>query len=142
MKGIRPSETLPKLDTVENPTYFHNGHNLLLAYEVALSDGGGCAVLEFSNVLSFEMSPMNIDGLAQSSVPVEAWGFTEVLDSEKTRKWHYLKLRYWTISFNDCTLLITFVTVRQVHRTFNSHVGIKASEVLADFWATRKKLEV
>jgi hypothetical protein len=140
MQGRRPVESYPSIDTVENPRFLFDGQNLFLAYEVALKEGGGCAILEFSNVLWFEKSPVNIDGLGQLGFPVEAWEFTEVIESAKTKKWAYLNPRFWTASFNDCTILIVFTAVRIVHRTTSTHVGVGLTEILSEFCTSRTRL--
>ncbi len=112
MRGTRPAERFPAIGTVENPAMMFDGRNLLLAYAVAPVDGGGCAVFRFENVVSFEMSPMNIDGLGAATVPVTAWDIMEITGSPLTQKWSALKARHWTLSFNDATVSVVFAIVR------------------------------
>jgi hypothetical protein len=114
MKGTRPAERYPAIGTVENPAMLFDGRNLLLAYAIAPVDGGGCAILQFDDVFSFELSPMNIEGLGAATSPVSAWDITEVTGSALTGKWTPLKARFWTLSFNDSTVFVVFQALRDV----------------------------
>ena len=113
MKQQPPPEALPRIGTVEDPAYLCDGSTLHLAYEIAAADGGGHALLTFTGVVKFVQNPQTVEGTRNThAYPITPWGFTEVIDSEETTVWRSLTLRFWTISFNDQTLAITFKTAR------------------------------
>ena len=130
MTSKPPSETLPRIGTVENPAMFSDGENVLLCYEVAPIDGGGNVILEFEDVFHFEQNPMNVEGLGKSQYPVQAWSFCEVLGSKRTERWKMLGPRFWVISFNDVTVEIVFKAIRIAHRNTSK---TRPSEALKAF---------
>jgi hypothetical protein len=115
MKDRSPPEALPAIGTVENPAFFFDGSDLFLSYQTAPVAGGGVAVLQFSDVICFEMNPANVHGLAAYPYPISPWNFTEVLDSDRTTRWRVLTPRFWTISFNDVAVEVVFSDVEKVY---------------------------
>lgn len=110
-----PGEHLPQIGTVQNPAFFSDGDTAFLAYEIAPIDGGGHAVLQFTDVIKLVQNPQTVEGTRNSQAyPITPWGFTEVFDSEETEPWKSLSPRFWTISFNDLTIAITFRMVALV----------------------------
>ncbi len=118
MEGQIPEERFPQIGTIEDPALFRDCHeNLLVSYEIAPVDGGGNAILAFSDVVYYEQNPNNVpEGLRDSKYPVRHWNFTEILGSDRTDKWssQYSPLRFWTISFNDWMVEIVFSGVKLV----------------------------
>ncbi|KUP94712.1 hypothetical protein [Tritonibacter horizontis] len=115
--GKEPREEFPVIGTEEIPAIFFDGDTLLLCYEVAPIDGGGLAILEFSDVLEFKVDPMNVDELSDAAYPVSAWNVTEICGSEKAARWAAMDARYWSLSFSDLTLTVLFDTVKLAGRT-------------------------
>ncbi len=126
LSGREPRENLPMIDTDHDPALFFDGENLLLAYSVAQLSGGGMAVLEFSDVLEFHADSINVDELSEAPYPVTAWGFTEIIGSKKCERWAAMAPRYWSISFNDHTLLVMFEHMRIAGVTRNATLPRKA----------------
>ena len=111
----KPAEALPQIGTVQAPAYFSDGDTLWVAYEVAPVDGGGRALLKFNGVVKFVQNPHTVEGARNTQAyPITPWGFTEVFESEETTVWHSMTLRFWTLSFNDMTLAVTFHSMRKL----------------------------
>ncbi len=117
MKGIPPAEEFPKIGTVANPAIFYDGSDLWLSYEIAPVSGGGVALLRFLDVADFQVSPLNTEGLHQGPYPARPWAFTEVIGAENTPHFMPFTCRFWTISFNDATVLVAFESVELRART-------------------------
>lgn len=119
---ITPPERFPQIGTVEKPAYVCNGNTLLLAYEIAPVEDGGHAVLEFGGVIKFVQSPQTVEGARNPAdrYPISCWGFTEITGGTETELWGALSPRFWTISFTDVTLAITFKTVRFIDRDMDA----------------------
>jgi len=115
MRTATPPETLPQIGTVENPAYFSDGHRVWISYEIAPVEGGGQAVLMFDDVVKFVQNPQTVEGARNThAYPITPWGVTEVFDSEETTAWHSHTFRFWTLSFNDVTIAITFRSVQLI----------------------------
>ncbi len=113
MRQEAPPEALPRIGTVEDPAYVCDGRTIHLAYEIASADGGGYALLTFTGVVKFVQNPQTVEGARNThAYPITPWGFTELFESEETTVWRSLTLRFWTLSFNDITLAITFKSMR------------------------------
>ena len=117
LTGSEPREELPMIETEADPAVFFDGSNLLISYRVAPLSGGGLAILQFSDVLEFNVDPLNVDELSEAPFPVTAWSFTEITGSKKISRWAAQAPRYWSISFNDMTLLVLFERVRLAAQT-------------------------
>ncbi len=121
MEGRTPPEKFPQIGTVEDPALFRDcDRNLLLSYEIAPVDGGGNAILEFSDVVYYEQNPNNVhEGLRNSKYPVRHWDFTEIWGSDRTDKWssQHFPRRFWTISFNDWMVEVVFSGVKLVQES-------------------------
>ncbi len=121
MNGQAPPEKFPQIGTVEDPALFRDcDRNLLLSYEIAPIDGGGNAILQFSDVVYYEQNPNNVhEGLRHSQYSVRPWDFTEILGSDLTDRWssRYCPRRFWTISFNDWMVEIVFSGVKLVQES-------------------------
>ncbi len=134
-----PVENFPAIGTVENPSTFYDGRDLVLSYEIAPVAGGGIAVLKFHQIFDFRISPMNVEGLANAKHPTRAWAFTEVFGSDKTEYWNVkaLNIRFWTISFNDVTVEIVFLGSPELlfttHSAFSPQAALRT--VLSDLSA-------
>lgn len=91
-------------------------------------DGGGTVILAFSAVVFLEKNPSNVpEGLQGYKYPIFAWGFTEVVGTDRTEKWgKSMPRRFWTISFNDAAVEIVFADVLQVHRSFEPKIPREA----------------
>ncbi len=111
---ITPPERFPQIGTVESPAFACYSKTLRLAYEIAPVEDGGQALLEFGGVIKFVQSPQSVEGTKNPAdrYPISFWGFTEITGSHETAPWSVLSPRFWTISFTDETLAITFKTVR------------------------------
>lgn len=130
LTGSEPREELPMIETEADPAVFFDGSNLLISYKVAPLSGGGLAILEFSEVLEFKADPINVDEISDAPFPVEAWAFTEIAGSEKTTRWAGQAPRYWSISFNDMTLLVLFERIRLAAQT---HEDLSPAKALGRF---------
>lgn len=116
VEGRAPGEIFPPMGTAEDPVIFGDHHELLLCYQIAPANGGGYAVLAFSNAVHYELNPWNVlEGLAEAKFPFRMWDFMEIVGSEFTQRWP--GLRFWTISSNDVMLEIVFAEVQLVHET-------------------------
>jgi hypothetical protein len=132
--GRNIEEDLPSIGTVRSPAFFFNGSNLLLSYEIAPISAGGVAIVEFADVLHFELLPINTRGLVDWHLPAKLWSFTEVEGADLTEEWAILKPRLWTISFNDLTIVLLFNSVRLVNLARTVQDPVVA---LVDYMKTR-----
>ena len=115
---ITKVDNFPAIGTVEDPAYAWVGRNLLLAYQVAPVDDGGCALIFFKDASDVSIFPLNEEGLYKNKsgpyVPefnIEPWQINEISGDSKTEYWKVLKSRRWLISFNDYTMDIVFEEV-------------------------------
>ena len=110
-------ENFPKIGTIEDPAYAWINRKLLLSYQIAPVDGGGCALLLFNYVSDASIFPLNVEGFGEKSgpyvpeFPIEPWAINEIQGDSKTQYWKVLKTRRWVISFRDCTMDILFEDV-------------------------------
>lgn len=112
---ITKVDNFPAIGTVEDPAYAWVGRNLLLAYQIAPVEGGGCALVLFDDASDVSIFPLNVEGLAKNKsgpyVPeffIEPWQISEISGDPKTQHWKVLKARRWMISFMDWTMDIVF----------------------------------
>ena len=112
---ITKVDNFPAIGTIEDPAYAWVGRNLLLAYQIAPVDGGGCALFLFSDASDVSIFPLNVEGFAKNKsgpyVPeifIEPWQISEINGDPKTQHWKVLKSRRWMMSFMDWTMDIVF----------------------------------
>lgn len=117
MEGRAAQEPFPQIGTVENPALFFDGSDFFPCYDLAPASGGGTAILRFSHVVQFEKTPVDVEGLHAARYPATPWEFTEITGSDRTAKRQHLRLRFWTISFNDVTVEIVFAGVEMVQQS-------------------------
>lgn len=110
-------ENFPNIGTIEDPAYAWINRKLLLGYQIAPVDGGGCALLLFNKVSDASIFPLNVEGFGKKSglyvpeFPIEPWTINEIQGDSKTQYWKVLKKRRWVISFMDYTMDILFEDV-------------------------------
>jgi hypothetical protein len=125
-----PKENFPAIGTVANPSMFLDGRDLFLCYETALDRRGRNAVIKFSDVIDFRVSPMNVDALPECKYPIGYWAFNEILNAEELERWKVLEPRLWMISFRDITVEVIFENVELL---FISREEIAPSVTLLEF---------
>lgn len=111
-------ENFPNIGTIEDPAYAWINRKLLLSYQIAPVDGGGCALLLFKNVSDASIFPLNVEGFGKNQsgpyvpeFPIKPWAINEIQGDSKTQYWKNLKRRRWLISFMDCTMDVVFKDV-------------------------------
>jgi hypothetical protein len=115
---ITQIDNFPTIGTVEDPAYAWVGRNLLLAYQIAPVDGGGCALVLFTDASDVSIFPLNVEGFGKNKsgpyvreFAIQPWQINEISGDPKTQYWKVLKLRRWMISFEDFTMDIVFEDV-------------------------------
>jgi len=111
-------DDFPTIGTIEDAAYAWVGRNLLLAYQIAPVDGGGCALVFFADAIDVSIFPLNVEGFSKNkSGPyapdffIDPWQINEISGDDKTQYWKVLKHRRWIISFMDWTMDIVFADV-------------------------------
>ena len=59
-------ENFPSIGTIEDPAYAWINGKLLLSYQIAPVDGGGCALLLFKDVSDASIFPLNVEGISEN----------------------------------------------------------------------------
>ena len=116
--NITNIENFPSIGTIEDPAYAWINRKLLLSYQIAPVDGGGCALLLFKDVSDASIFPLNVEGISKNKpgpyvpeFPIQPWAIIEIHGDSKTQYWKVLKKRRWVISFMDWTMDILFEDV-------------------------------
>ncbi len=112
VKQFKPIEGFPAIATIDDASFLFDGSRVWLTYQIAPKDGGGCAMMIFSDVIDFAMHPFNApEGLGRCKYPVHPWAFNEYSETEEQAFWKALKPRLFHISFNDRLIEILFKSV-------------------------------
>jgi len=72
---------------------FFDRNDAYVCDEASLRAGGN-VVLKFGDVIDFQITPLNVEGLKECRYPIQPWAFNEILDSEETSRWKALIPRF------------------------------------------------
>ncbi|MES5100527.1 hypothetical protein ABUK73_20050 [Agrobacterium sp. BA1120] len=109
-------EAFPEIGGVSNPAVLCNGEEAFVCYKVSHREGRGNALLKFSDVIDFRLTPLNTERLDSFRYLISPWQFNEVFGGDQVARWKAFDPRFWLISFNDVVIEILFGTVCMILR--------------------------
>ena len=97
----------PELALPENPAIVSDCDRVWIAYETAHSEEGTFAIVLFSGVIDFHISPINDEGLGKhpyAALGLRFYTFHELFDTAETKRWSPVGGRQFVITFKDVTI--------------------------------------
>ena len=95
----------PEIAIPNDPIVLFNGNKVLLCYET-IPHNENYAIIEYSNIIEFKVTPINDEGLGKhpyAKYGLKFYSIHIIENTLETKRWSILGAKYWVYCFKDRT---------------------------------------
>jgi|JI8StandDraft_1071087.scaffolds.fasta_scaffold273970_1 hypothetical protein len=122
----------PEIGIPNNPIVLYNGGQLLVCYEISLTDNK-FAVIEFEGMIEYKVTPINDEGIGKhkyAKFGLNWYSIHEITNIEEIDYWKSIKPKYWVFTFQDRTVEVLGTKINIVN---NDCDVVKLKSIVSDF---------